>query len=63
MEHVDFKEKRRKDLFRKKLDKQKRNPMARQLHSSRYRLRILEDKVEKGGAKNLLKEIDNVQDD
>lgn len=50
------KDKRKNALERKKKDKLKRNLVAKDLSSPLYRLRVEETK-EKGGSKNLLKEI------
>ncbi len=45
------KEKRRKSLERKKKDRTRRNPMAVEVRTPKYRLRIIEDsKNEKKGA-------------
>lgn len=50
---TERKEKRRKDLERKKLDREnRRNPITKDLHSSKYRQRIINEK-EKGGSRNL----------
>lgn len=52
----EYKDKRRKDLQRKKDDKRKRNPIAKELHNPLYHPKVIENK-EKGGSKNLLRDI------
>ena len=54
---IEFKEKRKKKREQKiQLKRRKRNPLAAQLYELGHS--IIEDKKERGGAKNLLKEIE-----
>ena len=56
---IDRKEKRRKDLERKKEDARRRHQkMPGDLRSPRYRLRVEEEKKERGGSKNLTRDWD-----
>ena len=59
----DYKEKIRIKRQKMKQDKLKRkNPLAKELAEDKYRQRIVETK-EKGGSKNLLKDIYNLEGD
>lgn len=56
---LDFKEKRRKKRERKLKTKQKRrNPIALELQQVHFHERRIEMNKERGGAKNLLKDIE-----
>lgn len=46
------KDKRRKDLERKKLDR-RRKELLKELKSNKYHQRVVEPKKEKGGSKNI----------
>lgn len=61
-DYLDPKEKRRRSLLRKRLDKLQRiNPVAKELRTPKFRKRVIETK-EKGGSKNLLQNL-NLNED
>lgn len=62
---IEMKESRRVSINRKKrIKRKKRNPIARELQRSMYHGRRVEVKKEKGGSKNLLKQIErNINND